>query len=254
MQEMEDIMGPDDSAAWTSAVVAIIAAVVALLATGVAVWQAVSARSQSKSAERSAKTAEEALDVARQSAAAAERQAAEARRSNEVAEEQLQLAREELGAQRHRDQREQTRRHVTAVHAVVRAADALRGEINDDAVAVLEYQRRHTGPDEFIDVAPLLFGRAKVEWDEAVNKIRVDKPPVPEVMAAIDRYNGFAKSATQAIEAAHDLAEQHRLTGPQLQALVDEVGKRDDEYEALKQACDAFFAANGTDPTRLASD
>lgn len=244
-------MDAGDSAAWTAAIVAIVAAFISALSTTVAVWQA-------KSAKRSADVAEEDLAESRkqtmaaeQAAAAAEQQVAEARRQNEITEEQLHLAREELEAGRQRHQQTRTAKHVATVHEVLTAADALREELVGDASAVIEYQDRASGSSFGFSTPPILLGRAESDWDAAVNKIRVDKPPAPELMAAISTYDQYAKIACKAIEDAQDKALERRLSRSAAAALVTLIDRRNDEYESLEQACDEFFTANGADPGDL---
>lgn len=206
-------LGVGDSAAWTAAVVAIIAAVISLVTMGIAVWQAVLARrqagsawEQSLSARRSADVAEQALVVSNRAAAAAERQAAEALRQNEITEQLLKITRDELEVEIRRRREEQAAKYVATVHDVLLAAEAVRGELRDNAAAVIAHQGRTVdalgiGPSLFI------FFRAEEEWEAAVNTIRVDKPPAIEVTTAIDNYNNFTKRAAEAIEAAQELAE-----------------------------------------------
>lgn len=242
-------MDAGDSAAWTAAIVAIVAAVISLGMMAVAVWQARLAKRSAAVAEDDLAESRKQTTAAEQAAAAARQQAAEARRQNEIAEEQLRLAQEELETGQQRHQQEESTRHVDTVYKVLLAADKLRNELYDDATSVLEHQDRErpfgSGPQL------ILLGRAESAWDAAVNAIRVDKPPSPKVTAAIDGYDKYVQSASQAIEAAGDQAEKRRLSRSAAETLVALIKRRDDEYEALKGACDEFFAANGVNPDRL---
>ncbi|MFJ7213503.1 hypothetical protein [Amycolatopsis sp. NPDC098790] len=250
-------MDAGDSAAWTAAIVAIVAAVISLITMGIAVWQAVLARQQagsaweqSLSARRSADVAEEALAVSKQAAAAAERQAAEALRQNQITEQQLKLARDELEAEQLRRQQAQADKYVAMVHNALLAAEALRDEIADNVIEVAERQDRDISPYA-IDLPPLVHSHAERQWDEAVNAIRVDKPPEREVLAAIDVFNSFAKGVVEATDAARDKAEDRQLDRTQMAALLDQLNRRDTEFTALKEACDRFFAHHGADPADL---
>ncbi|MBE8520722.1 hypothetical protein ILP97_25100 [Amycolatopsis sp. H6(2020)] len=229
---------------------AIAAAVLSAGSMGVAVWQ-------TKSAKRSADVAEDDLAESRkqtvaaeQAAAAAEQQVAEARRQNEITEEQLHLAREELKIGRERDQQKQVARHVAAVPEVLIAADALREELHGDAAAIIEYQDRARSSVGFTPLLPI-FGRAESEWDAAVNKNRVDKPPSPELTTAINTYDQYAKVASKAVENAQGKAIDQQLSSATAAALVSLVDRSVDQYKALKRACDEFFTVNRVDPGDL---
>jgi hypothetical protein len=236
-----------DSAAWTAAIVAIVAAVLSGGSTVVAVWQAKSAKRSADIAEADLAESQKQTKAAEQAAVAAEQQAAEAHRQNEITERQHRLAEEELEASHQRHQQEQSVRHVATVHKILLAADALRAELRDNAMAVIEHQNRVISP---FGVGPqlMMFRGAESVWDTAVNKIRVDKPPAPEVMVAIGAYDKYAKSAVKAIEDAGAEAEERRLSGSAAEALMALAHRRDDGFESLKRACDEFFAANGVDP------
>ena len=240
-----------DSAAWTAAIVAIVAAVIAAGSTGIAVWQAKSAKRSADVAEADLAESRKQTTAAEQAAVAAEQRVAEARRQNEITELQLRIAQEELEAGRQRYQQEQSTRHVVAVHEVLLSAQALRDEFLDDVTAVIEHQNRADVPFGGIGPHLMMFGGAESAWDTAVNKIRVDKPPAPVLTGAIDAYDKYAKSAVKAIEAAGDKARDRRLSRTAAEALLALVNRRVDEYETLKRACEEFFAANGVDPDDL---
>ncbi|WP_143101907.1 hypothetical protein [Amycolatopsis marina] len=233
-----------------AAIIAIVAAVISAGSTGVAIWQAKLAKRSADVAEADLAESRRQTKAAEQAAVAAEEQVAEARHQNEITEQQLHLAQEELEAGRQRHKQTQVAKQVATVHEVLLAADALREELRDDATAVIEHQNRVDGP---FGIGPqlLMFGRAETQWDTVVNKIRVDKPPAPEVTAAIDTYDKFAKTAVKAIEDSRDKAEERRLSKSAAETLVVLVNRQDDEYESLKRACDEFFAFNRVDPSDL---
>ncbi|WP_170140333.1 hypothetical protein [Prauserella marina] len=187
--------------------------------------------------------------MAEQAATAAEQQVAEARRQNEITERQLHLALEERDANHQREQREQAARHVATVHEVLLAADAMRDEFFTNATAVIEHQERAEHPYGFSPPL-LMFDHAGSRWDTAVNEIRLNKP-ASDVTAAIDAYDKYTKSVRRAVNDTWDKAEDRRLSVPTAQELMNLVSRRDGEYEALKQACDEFFAANGVNPNDL---
>lgn len=229
---------------------AIAAALISGGSTVVAVWQAKSAKRSADVAEADLAESQKQTKAAEQAAAAAEQQVAEARRQNEITERQLHLAQEEVEAGRQRHQQEQSARHVATVHEVMLAAGNLRDELSHNTIAVLDHQERVDGP---YGVGPqlMLFGHAESAWGAAVNKIRVDKPPAPDLTAAIDAYDKYARNAIKAIDAAGDKAQDRQLSNPAAEALLGLIKRRDDEYETLKRACGEFFAANGVDPDDL---
>ncbi|WP_372659866.1 hypothetical protein [Amycolatopsis kentuckyensis] len=231
---------------------AIVAAVLSTGSTGIAIWQAKSAKRSADIAEEDLAESRKQTAAAEQAAAAAEQQVAEARRQNEITEEQLHLAREELEAGRHRDRQTQAARHVATVHEVRVAAEALQDELRSGVAAVIEYQVQVRRPGLVLGIIPpLLLGRAESEWDTAVNKIRVDKPSSPTLMTAIDAFDKYAKSVSKAIWNAQEKATDYGLSNAAEAALVRLVDGAGDQHEALKRACDEFFAANGVAPGDL---
>ena len=102
-------------------------------------------------------------------------------------------------------------------------------------------------------ISLMTFRRAEQAWDDAVNKIRVDKPPAPELTSALARFATFVSSTARAIENAGEAAEDRRFTAPEAVHLRSEAARGDEEYVTLKDACDAFFAMHGHNPDDLST-
>ncbi|WP_125734618.1 hypothetical protein [Amycolatopsis sp. WAC 04197] len=258
-------MNPAEAAAWTAAIVAIVAAIISFVTMGIACWQAVSARkqaasavAQSLSARRSADVAEQALIESRKqtkasqkSALAAEQQAAEAKRQNLITEEQLRIAQSELEANQNNYHEKQKAKYVAMIHQILLDADALRDELKENAAAAILWQQRKSDKFGIPPLPPVMLSRAGQDWHTAVNKVRVDKPPSPALTAAIDKYDIFAKESIAAIDMAYERADSRQLSRPQVEALAATINKRDTNFEALKAECNRFFADHGVDPSDL---
>lgn len=248
-------MDPGDSAAWTAAIVAIVAAVISIATAVIAGLQAKSAREQADQAKRSADISELALAesrdqiaAAQQAAHAAEAQVAEARRQNEITEKQLELARTQFEGDEQRKRKEQAQRQVINVHAVLLAAAEVRTEHASNAADVLELQNRDRTPYGITSI--LLMGRAEQAWDEAVTAVRRDRPDAPAVTEAIHHYDEASKDFSAAIDAASELAQNRRLNATKKHDLMAKADVLDQRFTQLTQACTAFFADLGIDPTK----